>query len=143
MDIRALVTAWLAKQSDEVRSKISQFIDDMFYKYAFHVAEVENLIFARALDWVLQDSSFVVETTKVGLVLNGLSHLHSVTRKGDFVLGLIRGLGGNLSIGILVLFSYVEITYSIRRKKKRSRKRSFYLGKRKSSRSQKTVKLLL
>ena len=40
-----------------------------------------------------------METTKVGTVLNGLSHLRGVTRKGEFVLSLIRGLGGNLTLG--------------------------------------------
>lgn len=47
---------------------------------------------------MLREGSFVVETTKVGLVLNGLSHINGVTRKGEFVLGLIRGLGGNLTL---------------------------------------------
>ena len=42
----------------------------------------------------------MVDTTKVGLVLNGLSHLNGIARKGEFVLGLIRGLGGNLALGM-------------------------------------------
>lgn len=52
-----------------------------------------------------EGGTLVVETTKVGLVLNGLSHLHGVARKGEFVLGLIRGLGGNLTIDKRVLFA--------------------------------------
>lgn len=38
-----------------------------------------------------------METTLVGTVLNGLSHLHGVHDRAQFTLGLIRGLGGNLS----------------------------------------------
>lgn len=33
----------------------------------------------------------------VGTVLNGLSHLSAVTQRGQFIVGLLRGLGGNLN----------------------------------------------
>lgn len=41
----------------------------------------------------------------VGTVLNGLSHLADVTSKEDFILGVIRGLGGNLDIESRVQFA--------------------------------------
>ena len=39
-----------------------------------------------------------METSLVGTVLNGLSHLSGVTERGQFLVGLIRGLGGNLHL---------------------------------------------
>ena len=38
----------------------------------------------------------VVETTLVGIIMNGLSHFHEVQNTSHFGLCLIRGLGGNL-----------------------------------------------
>lgn len=43
-------------------------------------------------------NDFVVETSLVGTVLSGLSHLNGVRERGRFVVGLIRGLGGNLNL---------------------------------------------
>lgn len=40
---------------------------------------------------------FVVETSLVGSVLNGLSHFHRVHDRAQFTMCLIRGLGGNLT----------------------------------------------
>lgn len=40
----------------------------------------------------------MVETSLVGTVFNGLSHLSAVTERGQFIVGLLRGLGGNLSL---------------------------------------------
>ena len=42
-------------------------------------------------------NDFVVETSLVGVVLNGLSHLHNVRNKAHFAVCLIHGLGGNLN----------------------------------------------
>ena len=41
-------------------------------------------------------NEFVVETSLVGTVLNGLSHLSAAAERGQFIVGLLRGLGGNL-----------------------------------------------
>lgn len=40
----------------------------------------------------------MVETSLVGTVMNGLSHLHGCTDRGQFVISLLRGLGGNLNM---------------------------------------------
>ena len=59
---------------------------------------VDSLFF-RALDWVrAAPRGLVVDTTLVGTVLNGLSHLSggAVRTRADFCLALVRGLGGNL-----------------------------------------------
>lgn len=33
----------------------------------------------------------------VGTIFNGLSHLSGVTERGQFIIGLLRGLGGNIN----------------------------------------------
>lgn len=81
-DVKAVVQSWLAKEPEETRSTTEQFINDYFFE---------------AFDWIIKQNDFVVETTLVGTVLNGLSHLHGVHDKAFFALGLIRGLGGNLN----------------------------------------------
>ena len=52
--------------------------------------------FYRALDWVCGTGDLVVDTTPVGVALNGLSHLAGVQSKGEFACALMRGLGTNL-----------------------------------------------
>lgn len=34
----------------------------------------------------------------MGTVFNALSHLNAVTERGQFIVGLLRGLGGNLNV---------------------------------------------
>ena len=81
-DVKAVVHSWLAKESDETRSQTEQMINDYFFE---------------AYQWVIKQNEFVIDTTLIGTVLNGLSHLHGVQEKSLFALGLIRGLGGNLN----------------------------------------------
>ena len=61
---------------------MSTWIDELFYK---------------ALDFVLRMES-TVETTLVGTVMNGLSQIKDATTRHEFISGLIRGIGGNLTI---------------------------------------------
>ncbi|MFT7803200.1 cytoplasmic dynein 2 heavy chain 1 [Arapaima gigas] len=82
-DVNSLVKSWLKSQPDDCRSNLENWIGDYF---------------DRSLDWVLKQNDFVVETSLVGTVLNGLSHLRGVQDRGQFVVGLIRGLGGNLNL---------------------------------------------
>ncbi len=72
----------MSKEPADTRSLTAQLIKDYFFD---------------AFNWIIQQGDFVVETTLVGTVLNGLSHLHGVHDKSLFTLGLIRGLGGNLN----------------------------------------------
>lgn len=48
----------------------------------------------------LWQNDFVVETSLVGTVFNALSHLSAVNERGEFLVGLLRGLGGNLNLKI-------------------------------------------
>ncbi|XP_064157010.1 dynein cytoplasmic 2 heavy chain 1 isoform X2 [Anguilla rostrata] len=89
-DVNSLVKSWLKGQPDESRGHLENWIGDYFLK---------------SLDWVLKQNDFVVETSLVGTVLNGLSHLSGVRERGQFVVSLIRGLGGNLSFKSRVEFA--------------------------------------
>ena len=44
----------------------------------------------------MKANDFVVDTTLVGVAMNGLSHLVGVRSKAEFSCALMRGLGGNL-----------------------------------------------
>jgi dynein heavy chain 2 len=82
VDVRRVVSTWLMQQPEAIRSDLTTWCEDLFY---------------RALEDALSQE-FVVETTKVGTVLNGLSHIQGASTKADFVLGLVRGLGSNLPV---------------------------------------------
>ncbi|KAM4566457.1 cytoplasmic dynein 2 heavy chain 1 isoform 3-T3 [Odontesthes bonariensis] len=82
IDVAALVKSWLRGQPDECRSNLENWLGDYFQ---------------RGLDWVLKQNDFVVETSLVGTVFNSLSHLNAVTERGQFIVGLLRGMGGNLN----------------------------------------------
>ncbi|KAH8051043.1 dynein light chain binding protein [Aureococcus anophagefferens] len=74
----------------DLRPRLEGWLDDLFY---------------RALDYVVALGAFVVETTLVGTVLNGLGGVGGATSKLAFVAGLVRGLGGNLGVGDRTAFA--------------------------------------
>ena len=80
-DVKAIVDSWLHSEPEETRSITETLINQYFYT---------------AFEWLMSKSEFIVTTSLVGSVLNGLSHLHGIREKGHFAVGLIRGLGGNL-----------------------------------------------
>ncbi|XP_075905861.1 cytoplasmic dynein 2 heavy chain 1 [Nelusetta ayraudi] len=83
IDVGALLKSWLMNQPEECYANLENWLGDYFQ---------------RALEWVLKQNDFVVETSLVGTVFNGLSHLSAVRERGQFVVGLLRGLGGNLNL---------------------------------------------
>lgn len=84
-DIKALVLAWLkatpSSAQDQEHARLEGWLEDYFYS---------------SLSWVMKANDFVIDTTLVGVALNGLSHLVGVSCKAEFVCALSRGLGGNL-----------------------------------------------
>jgi hypothetical protein len=58
---------------------------------------------------VNRQNDYVVETSLVGTVMNGLSHLHGCKYHDQFIINLIRGLGGNLNMK-----SRLEFTKEVR-----------------------------
>lgn len=95
VDIQRLVEKWLESRPEEVRSAMQTWMEKAFFP---------------ALEWLFghdirskgemgksdEAVDFVVETTLVGMVKNGLSHVESATTAAMCGLGIIRGLGGNL-----------------------------------------------
>ncbi|CAM9134653.1 unnamed protein product [Chrysoparadoxa australica] len=82
VEVKRLINRWLGDQAEELRAGLSGWLDDMFYRGLEYIGGCE----------------LVVDTTLVGTVLNGLSQVAGACDKGEFVCGLIRGLGGNLSL---------------------------------------------
>ena len=89
-DIKAIVDSWLHNEAEETRAQTETLINQYFYS---------------AFEWVMNKNDFLVATSLVGNILNGLSHLHGVRDKGHFAVGLIRGLGGNLQENTLNEFA--------------------------------------
>ena len=81
-NITGLVQSWIMKQDEDKRETIQKLIQDLFFK---------------AVDWCVKANDMVIETSLIGLVLNGLSHLENSANRLEFAVGLIRGLGGNLN----------------------------------------------
>ncbi len=81
-DVKGLVHAWVAKQDENAKEVLIQYMDQYFF---------------RALDWCQKQSDYVVETSLVGTVLNGLSHMQGVSNRLEFAVALVRGMGGNLN----------------------------------------------
>ena len=87
---RRVVTKWLTSTPESRRADLEGWLDDLFY---------------RALAWVVGARAFVVETTLVGTVTNGLSALIGAESRAGFVTGLVRGLGGNLGLADRAAFA--------------------------------------
>ena len=54
----------------------------------------------KAVSWCTKHNVFLVDTTLVGCVLNGLAHVIGVSPTGnrlEYAVALVRGLGGNLN----------------------------------------------
>lgn len=82
VNVERLVQRWMTTLPQEKRTAMSGWMDELFYK---------------ALDFVTQ-SEYVVDTTLVGTVMNGLSQLKNCNTRSEFICALIRGIGGNLSL---------------------------------------------
>ncbi|XP_047126593.1 cytoplasmic dynein 2 heavy chain 1 isoform X1 [Hydra vulgaris] len=80
-DTNAIIKAWILREAPD-NKLLAGWIDDYF---------------SRALDFILKCNDFIVETTLVGSILSGLSHLKGVSTKGEFACALIKGMGANLN----------------------------------------------
>ncbi|KAL2095874.1 hypothetical protein ACEWY4_008022 [Coilia grayii] len=74
-DVNALVKSWLKNQADECRCNLESWLGDYF---------------TRGLDWVLKQSGGHSDEWPVSP--------ERVRERGQFVVSLIRGLGGNLNL---------------------------------------------
>eukprot|EP01035_Chromulina_nebulosa_P017589 gene17589-23159_t len=82
LDIKRLIQKWLNTFPNERQLIMTSWLDELFYK---------------SIDYVLRND-LVVDTTLVGTVMNGLSQIKDANSRHEFICGLIRGLGGNLTI---------------------------------------------
>ncbi len=80
-DVKAIVKSWLKRHS--ALPSLVGWIEDYYYT---------------ALDWVLKNGDTITDTTLVGLVVTGLSHLIGTETKAEFTCGLVKGLGSNLAL---------------------------------------------
>eukprot|EP01061_Rhynchopus_euleeides_P011972 TRINITY_DN21580_c1_g1_i2.p1 TRINITY_DN21580_c1_g1~~TRINITY_DN21580_c1_g1_i2.p1 ORF type:complete len:3556 (+),score=1754.90 TRINITY_DN21580_c1_g1_i2:217-10884(+) len=80
VDPHSTVKTWLETQDPEVTNvgNLTQWIEDYFYK---------------AISMLHELKGHAVDTTRMGIVTTGLSHLTGVQTKQEFTIGLIRGLG--------------------------------------------------
>ncbi|CAM9392956.1 unnamed protein product, partial [Phaeothamnion confervicola] len=81
LEPKHLIAKWLRAQPPDCRTSLSTWADELFYR------AVESAV----------SYDPIVATTIAGTVGNGLSQLRGADSKAEFALGLIRGLGGNLS----------------------------------------------
>ncbi|XP_058542508.1 cytoplasmic dynein 2 heavy chain 1 isoform X7 [Neofelis nebulosa] len=96
-DVNSLIKSWLKNQPPSYRNNLESWIGDYFEK---------------ALQWVLKQNDYVVETSLVGTVMNGLSHLRGCRNHEQFVISLIRGLGGNLNMKSRLEFTKEVFTWA-------------------------------
>jgi dynein heavy chain 2 len=89
LDVKRLVNRWLSLQPTDKQMQMSSWVDELFYK---------------ALKYVITFDQ-VVETTLVGTLINGLSQIKNSSSRQEFLVGIIRGLGGNLSIANRTTFA--------------------------------------
>ena len=81
INIKSLITRWVKRQSESVQPKLEQFIEEYFYKGFEITVQFEDLL--------------AVNTTRVGVIMNALSGMHSVASKGEFLEALIKGFASN------------------------------------------------
>lgn len=80
-DIQNIVHSWIGKQEDpKSQELLNRLVDEMFFK---------------AVDWCIKTNDFVIDTSLVGCVLNGLSHMSGVSSRLEFAVALLKGLVGN------------------------------------------------
>jgi dynein heavy chain 2 len=90
LDRSRIVQRWLSMFSQELRLSMSAWVDELFYK---------------ALDNVLRIDGYILDTTLVGTIMNGLSQVKGAKSKQEFLCGLVRGLGGNLGMAEREVFA--------------------------------------
>lgn len=81
VDPKSAVASWLIEQPEDTRAQLEKWISNYFYQ---------------ALDSLMASEKLVVCTTKIGLVMSGLSQLRGLTSKAQFAMGLVYGFGSYL-----------------------------------------------
>ena len=87
IDIKAVVNSWLNTHMSRAPKLQQSFIRDCVDRY-----------FYRCLEMVKSLDGLVIDSSIIGVVYNGLSHLFYVNCKEEFALAMIRGFGSILNI---------------------------------------------
>eukprot|EP00927_Polykrikos_kofoidii_P027109 TRINITY_DN23975_c0_g4_i1.p1 TRINITY_DN23975_c0_g4~~TRINITY_DN23975_c0_g4_i1.p1 ORF type:complete len:2595 (-),score=618.45 TRINITY_DN23975_c0_g4_i1:108-6821(-) len=95
VDVKPLITSWIAKQPEDLQSKLESWFDELFYP---------------GLTWLYKGTGreMSIETTRMGMVMNVLGHMNTKREaiddeppiqfcKADFIIAVCKGLGGNLA----------------------------------------------
>lgn len=97
MDISRVIQKWVSALPSDRQLSLTSWIDELFYK---------------AIDYIININEYIVDTTFVGTVINGLSQIITVKSKQEFICGMVRGLGGNLSYHNRVTFAKDVFQYA-------------------------------
>lgn len=81
VDPKSAVASWLKEQPEDTRPQLEKWISSYFYQ---------------ALESLMASEKLIVCTTKIGLVMSGLSQLRGSTSKSQFAMGLVYGFGSYL-----------------------------------------------
>eukprot|EP01028_Stygiella_incarcerata_P004192 TRINITY_DN1890_c0_g1_i5.p1 TRINITY_DN1890_c0_g1~~TRINITY_DN1890_c0_g1_i5.p1 ORF type:complete len:4092 (-),score=1034.80 TRINITY_DN1890_c0_g1_i5:737-12970(-) len=81
-DASGLIEKWIQEQPSETQGKLQNWIEQYF----------DN-----AVRFVEDSEALVVDTSKMGIIQNGLSHLKGVTTLSEFTIALLRGFGSLLN----------------------------------------------
>ncbi|KAG2385509.1 hypothetical protein C9374_003324 [Naegleria lovaniensis] len=85
VDLKSFVSAWM-NSHENLSDNIRSLIDNYFYSALEIIFNVDK-------------SEFIIETTNMGIIMNGLSHISTdISSKGEFACALVRGLGASLNI---------------------------------------------
>ncbi|KAL4440929.1 hypothetical protein ABPG74_009342 [Tetrahymena malaccensis] len=88
ISIKSVVNKWVKRQKEELQAKLENLLEEYFYKILQYVQQFEE--------------EQVVQTTRIGLVMNVLSQLTSIQSKSEFVTQMLRGFCSNFSLQIRV-----------------------------------------
>ncbi|KAI8844037.1 dynein heavy chain and region D6 of dynein motor-domain-containing protein [Chytriomyces cf. hyalinus JEL632] len=97
LDAKSIVKSWISRLPEDIQKNMSAWIDAYFF---------------RALEWVSANGEAVVETSKTGVIGNGLSHISDADSKISFIYGLIRGFGSNLQVESRILLGKELLQWS-------------------------------
>lgn len=85
-DTEGIIKSWLEGQTGDNKENLRKLLVCQenifcFYKNRIDFGKFKDELFFRAIDWCLKSNDFIVETSLVGCILNGLSHMDGVSNR--------------------------------------------------------------
>ena len=106
MDFAVVIRRWLLEQPDEVQQMLQSLIDSYLEKgsyflyvkfYVFIQTCLFVSLFCLAVEWISKNGEAVVPVSTLTTIRSILSHLVSCNSKMQFINGLLKGGGANLT----------------------------------------------